>query len=119
MGKRWRQGGVAAPCPVCQAGGGRGEAGANAQHRPPLAGNKQEGARMSHSGSPFEDKSGATPDGEAGPTSFAAGTKLKLINRAITKQTGRRLAFSSDNSNMADAATRGLDMLNRLSISIC
>lgn len=70
---------------------------------------------MSHSGSPFEDKSGATPDGEAGPTSFAAGTKLKLINRAITKQTGRRLAFSSDNSNMADAATRGLDMLNRLS----
>lgn len=113
-----RRGGCALP----SVSGGRREAGGRSNRpapAPPLAGNKQEGARMSHSGSPFEDKSGATPDGEAGPTSFAAGTKLKLINRAITKQTGRRLAFSSDNSNMADAATRGLDMLNRLSISIC
>lgn len=92
-------------CALSSVSGGRREAGANAQHRPPLAGNKQEGARMSHSGSPFEDKSGATPDGEAGPTSLAAGTKLKLINRTITKQTGRRRGFSSDNSNMADTWT--------------
>lgn len=63
----------------------------------PLAGNKQEGARMSHSGSPFEDKSGAISDGRSrqGRTSLAAGTKFTLINRTITKQTERRPVFSS------------------------
>jgi hypothetical protein len=96
-----RRGGCALP----SVSGGRREAGAKAQDRPPVV--LGEGARMSHSGSPFEDKSGALLDGEAGPTCLAAGIKIKLINWAITKQTERRPVFSSENSNMADTATRG------------